>query len=235
MKEINGTMVLETLEEIADPKHTALMVIDLQNDNASPKGLLAVRGRDISKIRRILPGVKIILEEARRLGLLIIYTRVTKSRDGSLESGPQYHMREKSAHSRGLAEYEMEGTWGNEVLDELEPRPNERQIIKYRPSAFIGTTLDLLLRVRGIKSVVVVGMNTEGCVAATLRDLQQYGYYQVVVSDCVTSTRKDLHEAALLIMSSRHDVVTLDELLGLWRSASAPKAQREDVAQKLPI
>ena len=140
MKEIQGRLVLDTLQEIVDPTHTALLVIDLLNDNSSPKGPLALNGRDISWIRQIIPGVKMVLEEARRLGLLIIFMRLTRSRDGILDSDPLVRRRVMSPHpSRGLADYEMEGTWGNEVLDELEPRPNERQMIKYRNSSFIRT------------------------------------------------------------------------------------------------
>jgi nicotinamidase-related amidase len=120
-----------------------------------------------------------------------------------------------------VAEYEMEGTWGNEVLDELQPKSDEKQITKYYSSSFIGTPLDLILRNKGIKSAVVVGLVTQGCVETTVRDVEQYGYYPVVLSDCVCSSRQDLHEAALLVMSSRYDVVTSEELLRVWRSGSA--------------
>ncbi len=224
MKEIRGTVVLETLEEIADPKHTALLVIDVQNDNASPKGILASNGRDISWVRKVIPRIKMVLDEARRLGLLIIFMRVTRSRDGSHESGPRWRARGRSVHSAGLEEYEMEGTWGNEVLDELEPGPNERQIIKYRASSFIGTPLDIILRNRGIKAAVVVGLVTQSCVEGTVRDLEQYGYYPVVLSDCVCSSRQDPHDAALLVMSVKYDVVTSEELFKVWRSPSVFKA-----------
>lgn len=224
MREIEGTLVLETLEEIADPEHTALLVIDVQNDNSSTKGYLASKGINISWVREVMPHIKMVLEDARRLGLLIIFMRITKSRDGSHESGPRLRLREKSEHTRGAAEYEMEGTWGNEVLDELEPRPNERQIIKYRSSSFMGTPLDFILRNRGIKSAAVVGLVTEGCVETTVRDLEQYGYYPVVLSDCVCSSRQDLHKAALLVMSARYDVITLAELLKIWRSSGESKS-----------
>jgi nicotinamidase-related amidase len=218
MKEIQGTLVLETLDEIADPKHTALLIIDVQNDNASPKGLLASKGKDISMIRETVPRIKTVLNEARRLGLLVVFMRMTRSKDGSHESGPRLRMLEKGVHTRGMSQYEMEETWGNEVLDELEPKSSERQIIKYLSSSFISTPLYFILRNRGIKSAVVVGLVTEGCVEATVRDLEQYGYYPVVLKDCVCSTRRDLHEAALLVMSARYDVVTSEELLKLWQS-----------------
>jgi nicotinamidase-related amidase len=223
MKRIHDRLVLETLEEIADPKHTAVLVIDVQNDSASPKGFLASKGVDISMARKTIPRIKTILEEARRLKLLIIFMRMTRSKDGSLEAAPRLRLLEKGVHTRGGTEYEREGTWGNEVLDELEPRPNERQFIKHLSSSFIGTPLDSILRNRGIKTAVVVGSVTEGCVETTVRDLEQYGYYPVVLRDCVSSRRQDLHDAALLVMSARYDVVNSEELLRLWRSAVPDK------------
>lgn len=221
MKVIRGTEVLETLEEIVDPKHTALLVIDIQNDGASPKGVLASRGGDISWARKVVARVKIVLEEARRLGMVVIFTKQAFVRDGSLESGSLLRMLERKGWQAAAKHggYELEGTWGSEVLEELEPRPNERQITKYRSSSFIGTALDFILKSRGIKTAVVVGMVTEGCVESTVRDANQYDFYPVVLSDCVWSGRQDLHDAALLVMSVRYDVIASEELLKVWRSA----------------
>ncbi len=224
MKIVKGTVVLETLEEIADPAHTALLVIDIQNDNSSPQGILALQGRDISWIRETLPRIKNVLDEARKLGLLVVFTRVTWSKDGSHNSGPLLRTHERSVHAAGLTEYEIEGTWGNEVLEELAPRPDEPQIIKYRMSSFIGTPLDLILKNREIKSAVVVGLVTQICVESTVRDLEQYGYYPVVLKDCVASSSPKLHEASMLFMSSRYDVIASAELLKLWHSAKTGKA-----------
>jgi len=223
MKEIQGTLVLETLEEIADPKHTALLVIDVQNDNSSPKGFMASQGRDISWIREVIPRIKMVLEEARRLGLLVIFVRMTRSKDGRYESAPMLRLREKSAFLRDATEYEIEGTWGHEVLDELEPKVNERQINKYCPSAFMGTPLNLVLTSRGIRAVAIVGLRTEVCVESTVRDMAQHGYHPVLLHDCVCSSRQDLHEAALLVMSDQYDVITSEELLEIWHSADEIK------------
>lgn len=216
MREQYGIHILETLDEVADPKHTALMVIDVQNDNSSPKGVLATNGRDISWVLKTLPSMKKILTGARQLGLLVIFTRMTRSKDGSHESGPLLRQREGSAHAGGVAGYEMEGTWGHEVLDDLAPRAKERVLDKFRPSSFIGTPLDFILKSRDIKSAAVIGLVTEGCVFSTVRDLQQYGYYPVVVQDAVCSSRQDLHDAAITIMQAKFDVVSSGELLNAW-------------------
>lgn len=215
MKEIWGKMVYETIEEIVDPKHTALLVIDIQNDHG-PKGFLAKNGRDVSWVLDMLPSVKKVLAEARRRGMLIIFHSVTISKDHRAESPAQIRFLNKSPHIMGAEGYEVEDTWGHAVLDELERRPDEPWIVKYRSSAFHGTRLDLILRNSKIETAVVMGLVTEGCVEATVRDVLAYGYYPVVLSDCVGSSRRDLHEAALLVMSARYDVITSDELIRAW-------------------
>ena len=224
MKEIQGKLILETLEEIANPKHTALLVIDIQNDNSSPKGFMASKGRDISFIREAIPRIKLVLEEARRLGLLVIFVRMTRTKDGRYETASMVRVREKSAFLKDTPEYEIEGTWGHEDLDELEPKPNEMQDNNHDHSAFMGTPLNLLLMSRDIRTVAIVGLRTDVCVETTVRDVAQYGYYPVVLRDCVSSSRPDLHEAALLVMSDQYDVITSEEFLEVLRSAVEIKA-----------
>jgi len=215
MKEIWGKMVYETIEEIADPAHTALLVIDIQNDHGA-HGYLAKNGRDVGWVIEMLPRVKKVLAEARRRDMLIIFHSVTISRDHRAESPAQIRFLNRSPHIMGASNYEVEDTWGHQVLDELERRPEEPWIVKYRSSAFHGTRLDLILRNSKIETAVVMGLVTEGCVEATVRDVLGYGYYPVVLSDCVGSSRQDLHEAALLVMGVRYDVVTSDQLLRAW-------------------
>lgn len=212
MKEIFGKIVYDSIEEIVNLKHTALLVIDIQNDHG-PRGYLAKTGRDISWVLNTLPKVKKVLAEARRRGMLIIFTSATRSKDHTVESPAQIRSMGKSAHDfTGSEGYEVEDSWGNEVLEELERRPHEPWIVKYRSSALHGTRLDFILKNSKIETAVVMGLVTEGCVESTVRDLLSYGYYPVILRDCVTSSRRDLHDAALLVMSARYDVITSDEM-----------------------
>jgi nicotinamidase-related amidase len=211
MQEIGGKMIYDTIEELVDPKHTALLVIDIQNDHG-PGGFLAKKGRDISWVLKILPNVKTVIADARRRGMLIIFTSNTLSRDQRAESPAQLRFMSKGAHLKdGIVGYELEDSWGNEVLEELGRKPNEPWIVKYRSSAFHGTRLDFILKSSQIETAVVVGLVTEGCVESTVRDLVGYGYYPVLLRDCVTSSREDLHDAALLVMSARYDVISLEQ------------------------
>lgn len=215
MKEIGGRMVYDSIEEIVDPKHTALLVIDIQND-LGPKGFLARNGRDIGWVLNILPSVKKVLGEARRRRMLIVFASYAVSRDRTAESSPQLRFMSKIAHIKGAENYVVEGTWGCDVLEDLERGANEPWIVKYRSSAFLATRLDFILKNSKIETAVVTGLVTEGCVESTVRDLQDYGYYPVILRDCVTSSRRDLHDAALLVMSARYDVITSDELFKAW-------------------
>ena len=75
--------------------------------------------------------------------------------------------------------YTMDGSTGSSSFPELEPRDGELVVKKYRSSGFWGTNLDMLLRSNGIKSVVVTGCTTEGCVESTARDAMFNDYYVV--------------------------------------------------------
>ena len=212
MKEIGGKLIYDTIQELVDPKHTALLVIDIQNDHG-PRGFLAEHGSDVSWATKIVPTVKRVIAEARRRGMPVIFTSNTVSKDLGTETPPQLRFLSRSAHRvGGFSGYEAEGTWGNEVLDELERQPHEPWIVKFRSSAFHGTRLEFLLKSARIETAIVVGLVTEGCVESTVRDLVSHGYYPVVLRDCVTSSRKDLHDAAMLVMSARYDVITSEEL-----------------------
>ena len=215
MKKIGQQMVCETIEEVVDPAHAALLVIDIQNDHGAA-GFLAKSGRDVTWVLEMLPRVKQVLARARALGMLVVFTSNTISKGLRLESPAQIRHLSKASHIPDLQGYELEHTWGNAVLDELERRPDEPWIGKYRSSAFHGTPLDLLLRNGGVRSVVVMGLVTEGCVESTVRDVLGYDYYPVFVRACTPRSRRDLHDAAMRVKSARYDTVGSQQLLDIW-------------------
>ncbi|HEY7177156.1 MAG TPA: cysteine hydrolase [Micromonosporaceae bacterium] len=218
MRVVRGIEVLETIDEVVAPAHSAILVIDVQNDEASPRGSMAQHGNDITYLTRIIGPLRKLLDEAREREVQIIYTVSTKSADARFETGPTLRFLTRK-RDVGVWDFKLEGTWGNEIAEDLAPRPSERRIVKFHSSAFVGTPVDLLLRGAGVKTGIVVGTATEGCVEATVRSLQDHGYYPVVVSDCVTSKHEALHEAALTVMRGRWDVVTSDELIDAWARA----------------
>jgi nicotinamidase-related amidase len=119
--------------------------------------------------------------------------------------------------------YSVDGTHGHEIVDELAPESGELVVRKHRSSAFWGTDLELLLRSNGIKTVVIGGCTTEGCVESTARDAMFNDLYVVIAVDCVASDDREQHDASLLLMRHRFDMATAAEISGVWtRRRSTP-------------
>jgi nicotinamidase-related amidase len=117
----------------------------------------------------------------------------------------------------GVSDFAVEGTWGAEFVEGCEPLPGELVVTKHRSSAFTHTNLDQLLRSCGVQTVVLIGEQTPGCVEATYRDAVYHDYYNVLVEDCVAARDRELHAASIKIQKARHDVVTADEAISVWR------------------
>ncbi|MBI4307479.1 MAG: isochorismatase family protein [Chloroflexi bacterium] len=229
MKTVNECQVYTTLAEIADPEHTALLVVDMQNDYIARGGASDKAGRrDTSAFKSVIAQTKCTIEAARQAKVPVVYIQNTWLPNHRSVSGAWLRFIERSGFLEG-ASVTVDGTWGHRIVDELAPRPEDIIVKKWRASAFIGTNLDLVLRCNRIESVVVTGVVTQGCVESTARDAAFLDYYVVVLGDCVQSTRQDLHEASLQVMAARFDVVDSDEVLRVWLSQPVSLPAREEV------
>lgn len=223
---VNGREVLTSLEELVNPRQTALLLIDLQNDYIMPGGYFDKQGWT-SALRQAIPQVKRVLEAARHSDVLVVHVQKTLYPDFLAESPVALHRRLLRQGYRSVDSVDkllpscIEGTSGWQIIDELAPLPNEVVVKKHRPSAFVGTNLDIILRSNNIKSVIVVGFVTQGCVMATANDAMAFEYYTVVLRDCVASDKRRLHEAALLIMSHVKDIADSKEVIEIWSKTGA--------------
>jgi nicotinamidase-related amidase len=221
--------VLETLEERVAPRHTALLVVDMQNDYCTPEGASDRNGRDLSAIRAAIPSVCTLIESARTVGIGIVFTRYTLGPGGAGLSGPEILRRGRNFAG---VQSTIKGTWGHELIAELPYRPDQDLVIeKRRLSSFIGTDLDLILRARGVKTVVIAGVVTQGCVECTVRDAAGYDYYVAVAADCVASTEQRAHETSLACMTTvlRYPdaVTTSARLREIWAGGLSSSDLRE--------
>lgn len=224
MIEVAGKTVYTTLGELVDPRHTALLVVDMQRDFCLPGGSFAEKGIDISMYAPMIPRLRTLLEGARRAGVTVIFIQMTVLPGRMSESPAQirFNMR---LHMKNHGEvepltYTVEGTPGQEFIPELAPFPGAIVVRKYRSSGFWGTNLDLILRSQGIESVIVTGCTTEGCVESTARDAQFTDHYVIVPEDCVASDDRAQHDASLLLMRNRFDVTTSQAILAQWAKAT---------------
>lgn len=99
------------------------------------------------------------------------------------------------------------------IVSSLTPSAGELVVRKNVPSAFFGTMLAPWLTQRGVRSLVVAGCVTSGCVRASVVDAMCWGFSPVVVSDCVGDRAIGPHEASLFDMSQKYaEVLSLDLL-----------------------
>ena len=221
MREVHGKLVRESIQEVLDPDVCAVLSIDMQNDAMHPEGSLAAGGNDISGMLEILPRCQAFLAEARRLGVFVVHVQgITLP----------YGLSDSPSWIRAMGEivncdFFVDGTWGAEFSPEVAPIEGEPVVRKHRSSAFHQTDIELILRARGVETCVVIGEQTPGCVEATFRDACYHDFYNVLVEDCVAAFDREQHDASILIQRRRHDVLTADEVLAIWRAhrgAAAP-------------
>src|SRR3990170_5141978 len=204
--------ILRTLKERCDPKLSALVIIDVQNDFVSPEGSAAKRGEDVSAAMATIPNLTRLIDVARRVGLTIVYIKATHS---EWTDTPSWIYR--SSQKSGLNTC-REGTWGAELYEGISPLPTEREVIKHRYSAFINTDLNTVLKARNIQSVLVCGVATNVCVETTARDAYMFDYYVTMIDDCSAAYEAKLHLGTLDNMRGHFGLVaSSNEIIETWR------------------
>ncbi len=220
MEIIAGKQVFTTPEEILDPSHTALIVVDMQNDFCAPGGLWHSLGLDLTALEAVVPNIRRLIAGARAARVPVIYIKMTNRSDLESLSPTRLRYQVLKLHQRPDQIIARIGSWGAEILPELSPEPGEQVIEKWRYSAFDGTCLDQLLRSYGIQTVVLCGTTTSVCVESAARDAFAHDYFTVLAADCVSDVRKDWHDASLLLMAARVDEWTLEQIGAVWEASA---------------
>jgi nicotinamidase-related amidase len=213
--------ILTSLRELVSPQHTALIIVDAQNDFCSPGGFVdKLSGADMRFFQLSIECLVNLLRSARQTHTMIVYTQATNRQDLIFKSAPDIARKIEYLDPTNPLLC-IEGKWGYEIIDILKPLPGEIVIKKQRHSSFEGTELDILLRSNGIKTVIVTGFTTERCVLATVTGAIAKDYYVVVAKDCVAAPRVDMHNAALLVIQGnlcKHGVVDSKQIIEIWHT-----------------
>jgi ureidoacrylate peracid hydrolase len=182
-----------SLAERIDPKTTALVVVDVQNDYCHTDSPMVTKaGLEVGAAHAMLPRLLNLVEAARAAGTMVVWVRMIRTE--FTRSEVEREQRERMRP--GAADICREGSWGAEFY-RVEPAEGEPIVNKSRYSGFVDTNLDLILRSRGIKTLVFAGVATNVCVESTARDAFMRDYYVVLVEDCSAAYFADLHAAAL--------------------------------------
>ena len=208
--------LLTTLNDKVAPEHTALLIIDMVNDFVHPEGKTASRaGRDTAASLAVVPSQQRVREAARAAGVTTLLVQHTTLPDHASDSGPWLEARRRATFS--VEDVCLDGTWGQGFLEGTGPVDGDLVVRKHRYSAFAGTSLDLLLRSRGIRTVVLAGVSTNSCVEATAREAFSLDYYVLYVEDACASWDMDLHRATLASADRRYaQVIDTDAMVAAW-------------------
>ena len=196
-----GKQLLTSLNELVAPTHTALVVVDAQNDFCSTGGCLEqMPDSDMRLMKSFVHNTVTLVEAARKAGVLVIFTKATNYPGGLYKSAPDLARKTEYLNpERPLIC--AAGTWGDDIIDDFKVSPGDIVLGKHRHNSFMGTELDVVLRSNAKQTVVVTGVTTERCVLATVAGAIAHDYYVVVPYDCVSSQNVEMHKAALLVMS----------------------------------
>jgi ureidoacrylate peracid hydrolase len=171
---------------VLDPRTTAVVAVDFQNDFCVDGGYFQTAGFDIAPCAEAASRTAALIERVRPLGVTVVYTKTER------EQPPPHRLRS----ARGQDMY-APGTWGTALV--LEPAEGDPVFAKERQSPFHRTGLEDALRERGIDTVAVAGVTTNCCVDCTIRDAHVRDFDVVVLTDCVAAfgAERHLHDATL--------------------------------------
>ncbi len=182
------------LDVAVDPKRTAVVLIEYQNDFTSEGGALHAAVAGVMEQTGMLENTRQLVEAARAAGATVVYAPITFV--------PGYG--ELSAHPYGILKGVVDSTafvkgeWGAEIVDALTPQPGDVIVEGKRGlDTFATTNLDFILRARGIDTIALGGFLTNCCVESTMRSGYEKGYQVITLSDCVAATSAEEHENAI--------------------------------------
>ena len=219
MKEIFGKKVYTTLAERIAPEHTALLVVDVQNDFCAENGMIHRIFGDIRLATEMIPRLRKLVTSARNAGASVVFIKNCCSPDGSYHSPADLARRLDTYGESENILITLEGSWGEAVVDGLQVEKTDLVIRKYRPDAFTGTSLAQALRSNAVESVIVTGTATFACVESTARRALMEDFYVTVVEDCVATSDVTIHNASLNIMRSffgKHGVCRSEDIIAIW-------------------
>ena len=177
-----------------DPKETALVLIEFQNDFTTEGGIFHGAVKSVMDKTNMLSNTVDTVKAAREAGINIIYVPIAFTEDYHEVTPTPYGIM-KGVVDNGAFK---KNTWGTEIVAVLTPEIGDI-IIEGKRSfcAFASTNLDFILRSRDIKNIVLTGFLTNCCVESTMRTAYDKGYNVITLTDCCATLSQDEHDNAL--------------------------------------
>ncbi len=180
---IGATAVPSRME--LEPERTAVVVVDMQNDFCHPDGALYAPGSEGA-----IEPITALLDRAHEAGVKTVFTR-------------DVHPPEQFEDARYYDEFEqwgehvVEGTWGAEVVEDLQVGAADTVVEKHTYDAFQRTELDGWLTARNVRDLLFCGTLANVCVLHTAGSAGLRDYRPILLEDCIGAIEDEHHEYAL--------------------------------------
>lgn len=210
---------LRGVREKSDPRHAALVIIDMQNDFIADEGLIAKEGRDVSQAKEMAAHLPELLKAARAAGVFVVFVRNEYTSDRNLYLSDVWLDQAARQRVGGYTRIPVceAGSWSADFYGDVRPEPGEAIVTKHRYSGFHNTDLDTVLRANGIRTVVLTGVVTNVCVETTAREAFVRDYYVLLVKDGTAAYSQADHDMTLKNVDRFFgELTTIDELNGFW-------------------
>ena len=216
--------LLQGLRDKVAPRHTAIIVVDMQNDFVAKNGMMGKEGWNLTLAQEMAERLPGLLAAARKAGVLVVFVHNIYS------TGTNHYLSdvwmEQAARKRPGGYITIPGceatSWGADYYGNLRPEANDAVVVKHRYNAFLNTDLDTILRANGIRTTVFTGVSTNCCVESTAREAFMRDYYVVVVDDATASYSRELHQASLNTLDALFgEITTIAALIEIWNQTNA--------------
>jgi nicotinamidase-related amidase len=196
------------------PASTALVVIDIQHDFAAPDGAMGLLGLDLGAVPATLERIHATIAAARAAGATLAFARVVTT--PAADSRALRLLTQRKGYPADALAVCRDGTPGVDYY-QVSPRPGDIEVAKRLYSAFAGTGFEADLRARGIDTLVVVGLTTDCCVDATVRDAFHRDFNVFVVADACDAYDPAVHASSLAALQAHCALVTdTDAVRAAW-------------------
>jgi ureidoacrylate peracid hydrolase len=202
-----------------NPQHTALVIIDMQNDFIADEGLIAREGRDVSQAKEMAKHLPELIKTARAAGVFVVFVRNVYTTDQNFYLSDVWLEQAARKRAGGYTRIPVceAGSWGGDFYGDVRPAPHDPIVTKHRYSAFYNTDLDTILRANGIRTVVLTGVVTNVCVETSAREAFVRDYYVVAVSDGTAAYDQADHDMTLKNIDRFFgETASIEDLTALW-------------------
>jgi ureidoacrylate peracid hydrolase len=210
---------------------TAVIVVDMQNAFVSKGGMFDEAGYDLVGAPTCIANNARLLPALRGAGVKVVYLKMSYNRDYSDSGGPESPNWHKElglalmkARPENWGRYVTEGTWDEEVVEQIAPEPGDVVVRKQRYSGFAGTNLDLILKTHGIRYCLYTGVATNVCVETTLRDGYLLDYWPILVADACNNSGPE-HNRLATEWNVEHAFGWVTTTVDVLEALKAPQAE----------